>query len=221
MSRECWSYSRLFTLAGQRIEVEMHCRKGNIPHFCNKSWIVNHVLPIGRGKDHAKFSPCATASYRLLPGNPTSAASRCPTPPDYNSLSLDAAIHVPSWLGAAAVCVEQISCSPSPSLGNSRTNSRWAEGRGIINSVVWWGRVKYVWGTCLTNQLISVYRISSVLPGWMDGWLCICRRECVHCGSSTSRTSMAFPRLWPLDPGTAPCAGEDLSPYLTPHLSGN
>ncbi len=33
---------------GQRIEFEAHCRKGV-------------------GKDHTKFSPCATASYRLLP----------------------------------------------------------------------------------------------------------------------------------------------------------
>lgn len=35
---------------GQRIEFEAHCRKGI-------------------GKDHTKFSPCATASYRLLPGS--------------------------------------------------------------------------------------------------------------------------------------------------------
>lgn len=34
---------------GQRIEFEAHCRKGI-------------------GKDHTKFSPVATASYRLLPG---------------------------------------------------------------------------------------------------------------------------------------------------------
>ncbi|CAM9723923.1 unnamed protein product [Ectocarpus fasciculatus] len=34
--------------AGQQIQVEVHCVKGI-------------------GKDHAKFSPCATASYRLLP----------------------------------------------------------------------------------------------------------------------------------------------------------
>lgn len=34
---------------GQRIEFEAHCRKGV-------------------GKDHTKFSPVATASYRLLPG---------------------------------------------------------------------------------------------------------------------------------------------------------
>lgn len=34
---------------GQRIEFEAHCRKGI-------------------GKDHAKFSPVATAAYRLLPG---------------------------------------------------------------------------------------------------------------------------------------------------------
>uniref|UniRef100_A0A7S1UHE4 DNA-directed RNA polymerases I and III subunit RPAC1 n=1 Tax=Phaeomonas parva TaxID=124430 RepID=A0A7S1UHE4_9STRA len=33
---------------GQRIQLEMHCRKGT-------------------GKDHAKFQPVATASYRLLP----------------------------------------------------------------------------------------------------------------------------------------------------------
>lgn len=33
---------------GQHIQLEAHCRKGV-------------------GKDHAKFSPCATASYRLLP----------------------------------------------------------------------------------------------------------------------------------------------------------
>jgi DNA-directed RNA polymerases I and III subunit RPAC1 len=34
---------------GQRIEFEAHCRKGV-------------------GKDHTKYSPVATASYRLLPG---------------------------------------------------------------------------------------------------------------------------------------------------------
>jgi len=34
---------------GQRIEFEAHCRKGV-------------------GKDHTKFSPVATAAYRLLPG---------------------------------------------------------------------------------------------------------------------------------------------------------
>ena len=35
-------------LPGQRMEFEAHCRKG-------------------MGKDHTKFSPVATASYRLLP----------------------------------------------------------------------------------------------------------------------------------------------------------
>jgi DNA-directed RNA polymerase I and III subunit RPAC1 len=34
---------------GQQIQLELHCVKGV-------------------GKDHAKFSPVATASYRLLPG---------------------------------------------------------------------------------------------------------------------------------------------------------
>ena len=34
--------------SGQRMEFEAHCRKG-------------------LGKDHTKFSPVATASYRLLP----------------------------------------------------------------------------------------------------------------------------------------------------------
>jgi hypothetical protein len=34
---------------GQRIEFEAHCRKGV-------------------GKDHTKYSPVATAAYRLLPG---------------------------------------------------------------------------------------------------------------------------------------------------------
>lgn len=34
---------------GQRIEFEAHCRRGV-------------------GKDHTKYSPVATASYRLLPG---------------------------------------------------------------------------------------------------------------------------------------------------------
>ena len=41
-------------LLGQRIEFEAHCRKG-------------------LGKDHTKFSPVATASYRLLPGSVISA----------------------------------------------------------------------------------------------------------------------------------------------------
>lgn len=42
--------SLLFTVlcSGQRMEFEAHCRKG-------------------LGKDHTKFSPVATASYRLLP----------------------------------------------------------------------------------------------------------------------------------------------------------
>jgi DNA-directed RNA polymerase alpha subunit len=37
---------------GQRIEFEAHCRRGV-------------------GKDHTKYSPVATASYRLLPGEST------------------------------------------------------------------------------------------------------------------------------------------------------
>ena len=39
----------ILTLPGQRIALEAHARKGV-------------------GKDHTKFSPVATASYRLLPG---------------------------------------------------------------------------------------------------------------------------------------------------------
>lgn len=35
--------------AGQSVRLEAHCHKGI-------------------GKDHTKYSPCATASYRLLPG---------------------------------------------------------------------------------------------------------------------------------------------------------
>lgn len=42
-------FIRIVLVLGQQIQLEAHCVKGV-------------------GKDHAKFSPCATASYRLLPG---------------------------------------------------------------------------------------------------------------------------------------------------------
>jgi DNA-directed RNA polymerase I and III subunit RPAC1 len=57
---------------GQRIEFEAHCRKG-VGKALRSS--VSDLLAIllttpycVTGKDHTKYSPVATASYRLMPG---------------------------------------------------------------------------------------------------------------------------------------------------------
>jgi len=52
---------------GQEINFEAHAVKGNsLTHLLTYSLTYLHTRA-GIGKDHAKFSPVATASYRLLP----------------------------------------------------------------------------------------------------------------------------------------------------------
>lgn len=62
---------------GQEIDLVMHCVKGigenpvSLPlgggkSDCSSPWH-RRITEFSTGKDHAKFSPVATASYRLLP----------------------------------------------------------------------------------------------------------------------------------------------------------